>query len=106
MTRPFLCADVDDFDENMIGWADTNNSYDYHNLIFDVPHKSLRRQKTTTDDGQGFDNKEMFGFHRARYPGHELPKLDYANSIYSLVKHYPTKWQRAIASDNGYSFDD
>jgi len=103
---PFLCCDVDDFDENMIAWADLNNSYDYHNLIFDVPHKSLRRQEPTDDEGEEFDNKEMFGFHRARYPGKELPKLDYANSIYSLVKHYPTKWQLDIAKENGYRFDD
>jgi len=103
---PFLCCDVDDFDENMISWIDPNKAYDHHNLIFDVPHKSLRRTAVTDDEGIAFDHKEMFGFHRARYPGNELAKLDYASSIYSLVKHYPTKWQLNIAEENGFKFDD
>lgn len=106
MAMPFLCCDVDDYDENMIAWGDPSNTYDHHNLIFDVPHKSLRRGKMTTDDGAKFDHMEMFGFHRSRHPGMELGKLDYANSIYSLVKHYPTKWQLDIAEKDGILFDD
>jgi len=103
---PFLCCDIDDFDENTIAWIDLEKNYDFHNLIFDVPHPSLRRMEATTDDGVGFDHPEMFGFHRSRYPGTERKKLDYANSIYSLVKHYPPKWQLAIAEEDGICFDD
>lgn len=103
---PFLCCDVDDFDESMISWTD-RNPYDYHNLIFDVPHKSLRREQfSVTDDDAAFDNQEMFGFHRSRYPGVVRKELDYANSIYSLVRHYPTKWQLNMAKEDGINFDD
>ncbi|CAJ1954597.1 unnamed protein product [Cylindrotheca closterium] len=105
-TLPFLCCDVDDYDEKMISWVDPNNSYDYYNLIFDVPHKSLRRTEFANDEDISFDSKDMFGFHRSRYPNNERKELDYAASIYSLVKHYPTKWQLEIAKQDGILFDD
>jgi hypothetical protein len=103
---PFLCCDVDDFDESMISWSDSN-PYDSSNLIFDVPHNSLRRKQfADSDENVAFDNHEMFGFHRSRYPGVVRKKLDYENSIYSLVKHYPTKWQLNMAKKDGLQFDD
>ena len=44
-----LACAVDDVNTSWIGWSDPSNpSYDKHNLIFDVPHKNLKRQRSET----------------------------------------------------------
>ena len=36
---PLLACDIDDIDRGLIGWTDENRSYDFHNMIFDVPYE-------------------------------------------------------------------
>ena len=42
---PKLACDIDNIDQNLIGWNDVNKSYDYHNLIFDVPYEGMKKRK-------------------------------------------------------------
>lgn len=100
-TFPFLCCDTDDMNEDLIGWIDPTKSFDYHNLIFDVPHESLRRTKRCElSDDIGV---EMAGFHRSRRSG-SRKELGYETSIYSVIKHYPPEWQKKMAKENGIDF--
>ena len=46
---PILACAVDDVNTSWIGWSDPSDpSYDKHNLIFDVPHENLKRQRSET----------------------------------------------------------
>lgn len=37
---PLLACDVDSIPQGLIGWRDRSQSYDYHNMIFDVPYEA------------------------------------------------------------------
>lgn len=69
---PFLICDTIDIDPGLIGWRDEHRSHDYYNVIFDLPYDGLRRER---DDYS------------------ETAKHPKGRPIYSLVKHYPPKWQ-------------
>jgi hypothetical protein len=56
------------------------------------------------DEDPLFEEKDMDGFHRSRYPGKTRRPLDYKKSIYSIAKHYPTKWQFNLAKKEGIIF--
>lgn len=102
---PYLVCDIDDIDQGLIGWNNPTHSYDFYNLIFDVPHKSLRRTKTIEDNTRGAttiaqheEYKEDQDVEQTK-SGFEVNT--YASSserpIYSIIKHYPTKWQIMLA---------
>lgn len=82
---PYLVCDIDDIDEGLIGWSNSAHSYDYFNLIFDVPHKSLRRTPVVKKREES--TREFVMNERAAL---ERP-------IYSIIKHYPTQWQIDLA---------
>uniref|UniRef100_A0A7S4IST2 Uncharacterized protein n=1 Tax=Odontella aurita TaxID=265563 RepID=A0A7S4IST2_9STRA len=42
---PLLACDIDEMDQKLIGWNDPIHSYDFHNLIFDVPWPGMNRTK-------------------------------------------------------------
>ena len=97
---PFLICDIDDIDQGLIGWNDPTRSYDYYNLIFDIPHESLRRKRmiegntravTTLADHEDFEVRDSHRPHTARN-GKNRP-------IYSVVSHYPTKWQMKLMAE-------
>jgi len=102
---PYLVCDIDDIDQGLVGWNDPAHSYDFYNLIFDVPHKSLRRTKiieentrdTTTIAQQDAYNDEEFIQNplsrNAASPGNQAGR-----PIYSIIRHYPTPWQIKFAA--------
>lgn len=55
--------------QSRIGWIDPDNGFDKHNLIFDLPKNN---------DEAVFDEEGG------------------AHPIFSVVKHYPPKWQRRL----------
>lgn len=97
---PFLACDIDSIDQALIGFNDPHNSYDYHNLIFDVPWEGMPRKerilentRSTTKIAYQEEYEEATGekYVSERY---HIPK----NPVYSLVKHYPPEWQKSIRS--------
>ena len=56
--------------QSRIGWIDPDNSFDKHNLIFDLP-------KSKSGSAETFDS---FG----------------AQPIFSVVRHYPPEWHRKL----------
>jgi hypothetical protein len=85
----------------LIGWNDPSHSYDFHNLIFDIPWKGLTRHKViegntrdTTlinEQSQYVESEERFG-----PDGQPLPPLTLIKPIFSIVKHYPPEWKRKL----------
>jgi hypothetical protein len=111
---PYLACDIDDIDQGLIGWNDANHSYDHYNVIFDIPHKSLRRTKimdentrgtTTIAEQEEYEPSSIAVTSAGSSPtevGYEVNK-NTERSIYSIVKHYPTKWQIALAEKEAMS---
>ena len=99
---PLLACDIDDIPETLIGWTDTHNKHDVHNLIYDIPYEGSKRAKRTTsptkdpatvseheDEGQGDEvspkNEEEATKKATTDGATEIPKWP----IYSIVKYYP-----------------
>eukprot|EP00934_Nitzschia_sp_Nitz4_P003042 Nitzschia sp. Nitz4//scaffold174_size87051//32646//36062//NITZ4_005106-RA/size87051-snap-gene-0.111-mRNA-1//-1//CDS//3329538863//3032//frame0 len=103
---PFLVCDIDDIDQGLIGWNNPAHSYDYHNLIFEIPHKSLRRTVTLDDNTRGTttiaSQLELLNSGRG-YTVNE--KAANERPIYSIVRHYPTAWQIMLAEAEAASND-
>ena len=101
---PYLACDVDDIDQGLIGWNPPKKSYDHYNLIFDLPHKSLRRTTIIEDNTRGTRTiAESSDYNLRSSPqrttnGYEVSEhAKYARPIYSIIRHYPTKWQLDLA---------
>lgn len=87
--------------QGLIGWNDPSHSYDFHNLIFDVPWKGLSRHKVierntrdttlVNEQSQYVETEERFG-----PDGQPLPPLVLIKPIFSIVKHYPPEWKRKL----------
>jgi hypothetical protein len=74
---PFLLCDVDGLDEDLIGWKDPLLSYDFHNMIFDVPKKIRRIEVSITGD----ENEYETVFSEA--------EVENARNLWSKVKYWP-----------------
>jgi hypothetical protein len=117
---PYICCDIDDLDQDLIGWSDATRSYDYYNLMFEIPHRSLKRTvriegntrdlPTIADSDQYEVSRKLSREQQAsREPqppeegGVEVerdsssPTGERKSPLYSIIKHYPTKWQRKLA---------
>lgn len=91
----------------MVGWNDASHSYDFYNLIFDIPHKSLRRTRAIEKNTRGVDRITKHAQYddgsqpvevlsvgtEPSQAGYEVSDRDLGRPIYSQIKHYPTKWQ-------------
>jgi hypothetical protein len=97
---PFLVCDIDHIHQNLIGWNDPSHSYDYWNLIFDVPYEGMSRKKVI--EGNTRDTAEIaMQEDYSRNADADMTSSGHATGagrhcghrpIYSLVKHYPPKW--------------
>ena len=92
---PYLACDIDQLDQDLVGWNDPGRSYDYYNLIFDVPYPGMARKKrikgNTRDTNQIQDQSE--------YSVSVSERADRSTAhkpIFSIIKHYPPPWQQAI----------
>jgi hypothetical protein len=93
----------------LVGWNDASNSYDFYNLIFDVPHKSLHRTHTIEKNTRGFKTIAEHDDYENESPeiqpvgtspaqaGYEVTEKTTGRTIYSTIKHYPTQWQIELA---------
>jgi hypothetical protein len=89
---PFLACNIDRMDHGLIGWDEKDRSYDHYNLMFDVPFPGLHRKKISDDeDDTSNDSYFMEG---------ESDEEPNPRPIYSIIRHYPTKWQLELAEKN------
>ena len=100
---PFLACDIDDIYQELVGWTDSAKSYDYYNLMFDVPYEGMRRTErmnsNTRGKGQISDNKsykksEVEGGVIVGENGVEVEES--RRPIFSVIKHYPPPWLQKI----------
>lgn len=101
---PYLCCDIDDIDQGLIGWNDASHSYDYYNLMFEIPHRSMRRTKriemntryvATIADAEEYQDVADSGTELGR---RVMQAGKRKKHLYSVVKHYPTTWQIDLAN--------
>lgn len=98
---PLLACDIDDIPQTLIGWNDKDNSYDVHNMIFDVPYEGMKRKRLvlskTPGDSRISDSKE-YQESSDYLVTQEVAEQDAAGGklervqprpIFSIVKHYP-----------------
>jgi hypothetical protein len=82
---PFLACNIDRIDHGLIGWDEKDRSYEHYNLISDVPMSDDEEDDTSNASSlmEGESN--------------EKPN---PRPIYSIIRHYPTKWQIELAEQN------
>ena len=99
---PFLACDIDRMDQDLIGWNDPTKSYDYYNLIFDVPWEGMPRKKIIegntrnteyiTEQQDYKESSDRPGVHSPSSTGVEVGLNRFP--IFSIVRHYPPAWAR------------
>jgi hypothetical protein len=97
---PLLACDIDDLPQTLIGWTDKDNSYDVHNIIFDVPYANMKRTRSVLSNTAGDtkiseheDYHESSDYNIAEEAAEEDAagdKMDRVRPrpIFSIVKHY------------------
>lgn len=101
MPYPLLACDIDHIPQTLIGWNDKDNSYDVHNMIFDVPYEGMKRKRlvlektpgdTRISDHEDYqessDYLETQDVAEQDAAGGELERVQ-PRPIFSIVKHYP-----------------
>ena len=92
---PLVISNIDDIDVDLMGWKDPNKhsqshkhrNYDDHNLIFDVKHNDLGRERNMSATDA---------------PDHAV-KNKGSRPIFSVIKHYPPEWAKRRKETNGCS---
>ena len=79
----------------MIGWNDPARSYDYYNLIFDVPFQGMPRTKLIQGNTRNQDRDE-YRQNSAIIDRTGANHVQEVKPIFSIVKHYPTKWEQLL----------
>jgi hypothetical protein len=96
-------CDIDELDQDLMGWNDLNHSFDFHNVIFDLPMPGQRpmieENRNTVSEQQGFRSGRFPTGSRPGSQGFEVNSVK-RRPIYSVIKHYPTKWQLELAKKN------
>jgi hypothetical protein len=105
---PFIVCDIDELDQDLMGWNDRNHSFDYHNVIFDLPvpgqRPMIEGNPKKVSEQQGFRSgtspiETTMKGSRPESQGFEVNAVK-RRPIYSVIKHYPTKWQLELAKKN------
>jgi len=92
---PFLLCDVDNINEDMIGWDDPDTHYDAYNLIYDIPRLAHQKSKERTLHrlGEFVSDENRDG---------ELDDVDNTAPIFSIVKSW-TPYERKSIKKEGYA---
>lgn len=96
---PYLACNIDQLDQELVGWNDPARSYDYYNLIFDVPYSGMARTKRiegNTRNTNQIEDQSEYSLNMSYRAGESTKKTRDTKPIFSIVKHYPPPWQQAI----------
>jgi hypothetical protein len=100
MQFPLLACDVDHIDHSLIGWTDPVRSYDYWNMIYDIPWDGMPRQKV--EEHGGGANSPSAAATRPATPEKPLSEFSVPTKpIFSIVKYYPPPWKAKL---RGHTF--
>ena len=81
--------------QSLIGWKDPNQSYDFYNLIFDVPYRGLTRKRKEQSSAGGWADADAELNEGTDTVGRGITDC---HPVFSIVKHYPPKWKAAKPS--------
>jgi len=99
-THPLLLCDVDDIDQDLIGWNDPNRAYDYYNIIFDVPYPGMKRHKRLHTNTRKLGKiAEAKSYRESSDRERSVVEGDSVRPIFSVVKWWPPKWHEANKDD-------
>lgn len=95
---PLLVCDIDDVNQNLIGWNDPGVSYDNYNMIFDVSHDSLKRSTKLVGSTRKWGKLKDHDEYKEKSDRDELKQsLKKVTPIFSIVKH----WSLADRKERG-----
>ncbi|KAL7559500.1 hypothetical protein ACA910_010314 [Epithemia clementina (nom. ined.)] len=86
---PVLACDVDGIHQELIGWKDEGNCYDFHNMIFDVPYEGMKRKIRSRGN---LRSSSYIGDQDESAASETTTLLQQPKPIFSIVKHYPPPW--------------
>lgn len=93
---PLLACDIDALDQGLIGWNDPSQSYDLHNMIFDVPWEGMPRKKLIQKNTRGraliAQQSDYLGDNDER-SGVQQQAEKRKTPMFSIVKHWPPGWR-------------
>ena len=96
---PYLACNIDQLDQDLVGWNDPSRSYDYYNLIFDVPYAGMPRKKRiegNTRNTNQIEDQSEYIINQSYRAGATPSTRSSSKPIFSIIKHYPPPWQQAI----------
>mmetsp|Transcript_8946 Transcript_8946/g.9816 ORF Transcript_8946/g.9816 Transcript_8946/m.9816 type:complete len:380 (-) Transcript_8946:176-1315(-) len=84
---PFLVCDIDTINEGLMGWKDPYNSYDFWNLIYDIPEVAeKKRQERILHADEAYVGDEGLAKDISQ-------KIKYDGQIFSIVQDWDTSHQ-------------
>ena len=105
---PLIACDIDDLYQELIGWTDTSRSYDFYNLMFDVPFDGMKRTQRIDANTRGsaqISDHEAFKL-SDKDPGEGVEVEKPMKTIFSVIKHYPPPWLQKIIELNTVAEDE
>jgi len=90
---PLIFCNIDDIDQNLVGWNDPDRGYDANNIIYDVPHRGIHRVRRIEE------NTRMSVARVSQHQGYktiESSESNLSRPIYSLVKQWLSTNQTTI----------
>jgi len=96
LSFPILACDVDSIDQNLIGWNDPHRSYDFHNVLYDVPWPGMKRSRKINENTRGMTHISQHTKYQKdnREEGRDVDTLPGKSPIFSIVKHWPPEWKK------------
>lgn len=96
---PILACDIDEIYQGLVGWNDSTQSYDHHNMLFDVKFSGMKRKTrikgNTRNTGQ---IKSLVKYDEVtdEEPTEISSLLRRTGPVFSIIKHYPPEWLQKI----------
>lgn len=97
---PLLACDIDHIDHSLIGWSDPIRTYDYWNVIYDIPWDGMPRQRMEEPVSGAVSVSPS-----TRPPDPDIPRTEFkvpAKPIFSIVKYYPPEWKVKLESSRQF----
>jgi hypothetical protein len=87
MNFPLILCDIDDIDPDLVGWSDTRNGYDKHNMLLDAPRKGkMKRVRLVNEEGKLIEI-QTDTFIATTSGGGDVALSQ--QKLFSTVKHWP-----------------
>eukprot|EP00591_Stephanopyxis_turris_P014023 CAMPEP_0195533256 /NCGR_PEP_ID=MMETSP0794_2-20130614/40124_1 /TAXON_ID=515487 /ORGANISM="Stephanopyxis turris, Strain CCMP 815" /LENGTH=273 /DNA_ID=CAMNT_0040665717 /DNA_START=565 /DNA_END=1386 /DNA_ORIENTATION=+ len=87
---PLLICDIDEIDSRLVGWKDKSKSYDFYNIIYDIPYEGMKRTRNKNVTNE--EIKPYLGTQQIEIDNREASTRTDTKPMFSIVKHWPPSW--------------